>query len=253
MVDYDALSDRLVEIIGLENGPVAVTLIKEGMEVPDKYKVPEKNMSHCQTIMAARKGEFLYVPGEKHGCPVGASSLGLVPLPEKVKSGEFHHGLRMFDSDEAAKKMIDERYEFDYGEYIGTAVSPLKGALLEPDSIVVTGLPEQIYWLVPSYTYKIGGRVHVSTAAFQATCVDSTIIQIMTGKLSLSLGCFGCRRRTDIDPSEMLAGIPPEKFESMVEALEKLGDGPIQRARKLDKKELSAPRTPTERVYPHKK
>ena len=253
MVDYGALGDRICEIIGLEHPPVSVTLVKDGMQIPSEYKIPEKNMSHCQTIMAARKGAFLYVPAEKHGCSVGASSLGLVELPEKVRTGDFHHGLRMFDSSDAAKKMIDERYAFDYGSYVGTAVSPLKGGLLEPDSIVVTGLPEQIYWLVPAYTYYSGGRVHVSTASFQATCVDSTVIPAITGKLSLSLGCYGCRRRTDIKPTEMLAGIPPDKFESIVAALENIGDGPIQRARGLDKVEGAAPRTPTERVYPHKK
>jgi uncharacterized protein (DUF169 family) len=234
MVDYDAISDRIVEILGLKNPPVAVTLIKDGMEVPPKYKVPEKNMSHCQTIMAARKGEFLYIPAEKHGCMVGASSLGLVETPDKVKSGEFHHNIKMFGSDNAAKKMIDDRYEFEYGSNIATVVSPLKGAILEPDVIILVGLPEQIYWLIPAYTFNEGGRVNISTAAFQATCVDSTIIPILTGKLNLSLGCFGCRRRTDMAPEEMLAGIPAGKLEEVVAALERVGDGPIQKARKLD-------------------
>jgi uncharacterized protein (DUF169 family) len=236
MVDYDAISDRIVEILGLKNLPVAVTLIKDGMEVPPEYKIPEKNISHCQTIMAARKGEFLYIPADRHGCLVGASSLGLVETPEKVKSGEFHQNLNMFGSSDAAKKMIDDRYEFEYGSNIGTAVSPLKGAILEPDVVVFIGLPEQIYWLIPAWTFNEGGRANVSTAAFQATCVDATIIPILTGKLNLSLGCFGCRRRTDIAPESMLAGIPAGKLEEVVAALEIIGNGPIQKARKLDKK-----------------
>ncbi|MFP4171084.1 MAG: DUF169 domain-containing protein [Methanomassiliicoccales archaeon] len=235
MVDYASLADRMMDIIGFEHPPVAVTLVKEGMEVPEEYEKPEKKMSHCQSIMEARKGNFLYIPADLHSCPVGASSLGLVELPEKVASGEFHHGLGMFDSPEAAKRMIEERYELEYGSAIGTAVSPLQWAKLEPDAIVQVGLPEQIYWLVPAFTYKEGGRVHLSTAAFQATCVDSTLLPILTGKLSLSLGCFGCRRRTDIEEGEMMAGIPPAAFEEMVNALEKLAQGSIQRARRLDK------------------
>lgn len=237
MIDYSTLSDKIVEILGLKNPPVAVTLIKDGMEIPPEYKLPEKSLSHCQTIMAARKGKFLYVPAEKHGCLVGASSLGLVKTPDKVSSGELHHNIGMFDSPDAAKRMIDERSAFEYGSFVATAVSPLKGALLVPDVVVVTGLPEQIYWLVPASTFNEGGRVNVSTSAFQATCVDSTVIPVMTGRLNLSLGCFGCRRRTDMVPEEMLAGIPIDKLEGIVSALEKFNKGPIPKARKLEMKQ----------------
>ena len=55
MVDYEACSKRMVEILGLKNEPVAIKLIKKGSpcrRVPE----PEKNLRHCQSIMKARKG-----------------------------------------------------------------------------------------------------------------------------------------------------------------------------------------------------
>lgn len=233
MPDYKKLCQRMKEIIGFKHPCVAVTLVKEGMEVPDIYKTPEKPMSHCQSIMTARKGGCLYLPPEKHSCPTGASSLGLMETPEKIKFGEFHHKIGLFGSVEAAAKMIAERYECELGSVLATAVAPVDKAEMEPSTIVVTGLPEEIYWLIPAYTFNRGGRVTVSTAAFQATCVDATLVPYLTGKLNLSLGCFGCRRRTDIKPEEMLAGIPPAELEGMIDALEHMNQGPIQKARKL--------------------
>lgn len=42
-----------------------------------------KNLRYCQSIMKARKGESFIIPADKHACVVGASSLGIIPVPEK--------------------------------------------------------------------------------------------------------------------------------------------------------------------------
>ena len=42
---------------------------------------------------------------------------------------------------------------------------------------------------------------------------------------------FGCRRTTDIRNDEMIAGIPYANMEKMLEALEKLYAGPMQKVR----------------------
>ncbi len=231
MLNYAEISDKLKTILGLESEPVAVTLLKPGDEVPEGYMAPEKGLSHCQSIMKARKGESLVISADNQKCSVGASSLGLISLPDKIRSGHFHHGIGMFESPASAKRMIDERFELDPGTYVATAVSPLKDAKLEPDVVVLSGLPEQVYWLIPASTYRKGGRVKVETAAFQATCVDATLIPMITSRINLSLGCYGCRRRTDIAEEEMLAGIPPNLLEEIVEALEEMAPGPMAKAR----------------------
>jgi len=231
MVKHEELAAKLKTILGLESEPVAVTLIRDQMDIPEGYSLPEKNISHCQSIMRAKKGEMLYLPAEKHGCPVGASSLGLLPIPDKVASGEFHYNIGMFESPEVAKRMIDQREELEPGSVIGTAVAPLRDARVKPDVVIIIGLPEQLYWIVVASTYRRGGRMTFDTAAFQATCVDSTLIPLRTGRPNLSLGCYGCRRRTDIKPEEMLASIPFGMVEEIVGVLEKLSTGPIPKAR----------------------
>ncbi|WMW24598.1 DUF169 domain-containing protein [Methanolobus sediminis] len=230
-MDNAEISDKLVKLLGLRYEPVAVKVIRKGEKIPEGFSEPEKNIRHCQSIMRARKGESFVIPADKHACMVGASSLGLVPLPPKVKEGEFHANLGMFDCSDAAANMICQRSAFEEESTIATVVGPLKDFKTEPDVVLLIDLPETLYWLIPAATFFEGGRQAFSTAAFQATCVDSTIIPITSGKMNMSLGCYGCRRSTDIQNDEMIAGIPYKNLEKMIEALEKISDGPMQKAR----------------------
>lgn len=232
MSNYAELSKKMVDILGLNTEPVAVTLIKKDQPIPDGYTVTESPLRHCQSIMRARKGEKLVVPAAKQACPVGASALGMVPLPDKVKSGEFHYNMGMYESAEAACKTCASRPSLETGSIIATAVSPLSKATIAPDVVVVVGMPEQIFWIAPAAsTFQEGGRVTVEMAAVQASCADSTIVPYLTGNINLSLGCFGCRKTTDIAPEEMLVGIPASKLEMLVAAIEKMGATAIPKSR----------------------
>ncbi len=225
------MAQKLKEILGLRYEPVAVKIIKQGESVTEQFTEPADKIRHCQSIMRARKGESFLIPAEKHACVVGASSLGLVPTPIKVKEGDFHANIGMFESAKAAANMIKQRYEIEDKNTDATLVGPLRNFRMEPDVVVLVDLPETLYWLVPAATFFEGGRQDFSTAAFQATCVDSTIIPLITGRLNMSMGCFGCRRSTDIQNDEMIAGIPYTNLEKMIQALEKIQSGPMKKAR----------------------
>jgi len=232
MVDYTECSKKLVSILGLKNEPVAVKLFRKGEPLPSEYPRPEKNVRHCQSIMRARKGECLLVPSDKHACPVGASALGLMPIPEKVAEGKFHYSLGMYESEEAAKHTMEVRPALEPESMEATLVCPLSKARFDPDVVVVVGTPEQLYWLMPAAaTFSKGGRVNISTASFQASCADSTILPFTTGDPNLSLGCFGCRKATDIAPEEMLMGLPGSSLEQIVKILEKLNEKAIPSCR----------------------
>lgn len=225
------ISQKLTEILKLRHEPVAVKIIKKGEKIPDGFDEPDSNIRHCQSIMRAKNGESFLIPADKHACVVGASSLGLMPTPSKVKEGDFHVNIGMFECADAAANMIAQRSELEEGSTIATVVGPLKEFKIKPDIVILVDLPETLYWLVPAATFFEGGRQAFSTAAFQATCVDSTIIPLLTGKMNISLGCYGCRRSTDIGNDEMIAGIPYGNLEKMIESLEKIHEGPMQKAR----------------------
>ncbi|MCX6653466.1 MAG: DUF169 domain-containing protein [Methanomassiliicoccales archaeon] len=221
-----------MEIIGLQFEPVAVNLIKSGEQLPSGYNEPDKPVRHCQSIMRARKGEQLLIPSNKHACPVGGSALGILPTPEKVVSGEFHHNLKMYATQEAAAKTMAERPALKTGSIIATLVGPLSKAKMEPDVVIFSGTPEQMYWILPvATTFSMGGRITVETGSFQASCADSTVIPYMRGKVNISLGCYGCRKATDLRPEEMLVGVPGSRLEEMSKNIEKLGEEAITKCR----------------------
>ena len=222
---YADVSTKFKEILGLRWSPVAVKLVKRGEAIPTGIPEPDLNLRYCQSIMEAKKGRALLLPAKKHACPVGASSLGLMEAPPKVKSGELHYKLGSFASIDAAKNMIAQRPELEAGSIAATLVAPLEATPMDPDVVVVTGLPEQLYWILAASIFTTGGRISISTSSFQATCVDATLIPYMTGKVNLSLGCYGCRKyNPDWGDEEIVVGIPIGRLEDVAVALQRLSE-----------------------------
>ena len=218
------------EILGLRYDPVAVRLIRENEEFPD-YEVPEKQMSHCQAVMSAKNGSAFNLPTNMQECKVGASALGMVETPEKVKSGEFHFGIGAHDTVEATAAMIAARSEVPF-KTKGVAYAPLKKTKFEPDVVIFADIPERIYWFVPLFTAEKGGRIQFSTAPFQAACVDDLAVPMATGTPNISLGCFGCRKRTEIKKDEMMLGVPWKLIPDMVKRLDRYKDGILTKAKR---------------------
>ena len=219
------------DVIKLRYEPVAIKLVKEGEEFPAGYNEPEAQMSHCQSIFRAKDGACLKMPLECHNCMVGASALGMVETSEKIASGEFHAGIGMHDSAAAAGKMISDRMVVPF-KTKGTVVCPLKDADFVPDIVAMDDIPERIYWVVPLSTAEKGGRAQFSTSPFQCACEDVVSVPVCTGLPNISLGCFGCRKKTDMKPDEMACGIPYAMIPGFVEHLRKYSEGVMQKAKR---------------------
>ena len=87
-------------------------------------------------------------------------------------------------------------------------------------------------WIALAYLNLRGGeRIHSSTAVLQAVCVDATLIPYLTSELNISLGCYGCRDATDIEPEDAVIGFPGDLLLEIVEKLEYLNERAIPRSR----------------------
>ncbi|MCL2148224.1 MAG: DUF169 domain-containing protein, partial [Methanomassiliicoccaceae archaeon] len=216
-------------LLGLAHEPVAVRLVREGEAYPEGPAVPGSQLSHCQAVFRARGGECLNVPFEMSNCHIGAAVLGMTETPAKAASGEFHAGIGIHDSVEAAKRMMDERAIVPY-KTVGEAVCPLGRAGFVPDVVIIADLVERVYWVVAMMTAEGGGRATFSTAPFQCACEDVTAVPMATGAPNISLGCFGCRKRTDMAAGEMACGIPYGLIPGYVARLERYAGGPLAKA-----------------------
>ena len=224
-------AEKMKTLLRLRYEPVAVKLIKEGGSYPASCKEPDDQMSHCQAVFKAKMGECLAMPMAKQSCHVGASALNMIDTPDKIVSGEFHAGIGMHDSPAAAAEMIAERM-IPKDRAIGEAVCPLSKADFEPDVVIVIDIPERIYWVSPLTTAEKGGRVQYSTSPFQCVCEDLTSIPLITAKPNISLGCFGCRRKTDMKAEEMGCGVPYALVPEIVKHLEKYSTGVMAKAKR---------------------
>lgn len=117
------------------------------------------------------------------------------------------------------------------GEYINVILSPLNSMEVELNVVVVESKPEHLMWIFLASIYETGERLHSSSAIFQATCVDATVIPFVTNEINSSLGLYGCRESTNIEESENLIGIPFNKLQSIVANLENLAQKPMKKAR----------------------
>lgn len=223
-------AEVLKRVLRLRGEPAAVKLIRKGEPYPD-LPLPEKQMSHCQVVAAAKNGRSIKVPRSSQGCLVGASALHMDETPEKIANGQFHFGIGMHDTQEAAANMIAARKVIP-DEMDGEIAAPLKDADFEPDVVILIDVPERVYWIVPLSTAEEGGRAYFSTAPFQCSCEDCTVLPIINQRPNISLGCFGCRKRTDIRADELEAGIPYTMIPGFVDRLRKYETGVMTKAKR---------------------
>lgn len=226
-----ALAERLKTVVKLRSEPVAIKLIKAGEAFPEGYDVPEKQLSHCQAVMGARKGGKYRLPLSAQGCMVGASTLGMTDKPEKVKTGEFHFGIGIHGTVESTAEMIATVTDIDY-KVDGEVVCPLKDADFEPDVVVFVDIPERIYWFEALHLREKGGRLAYVTAPFQCACADITAFPVMKGQPNISLGCFGCRKKTDMQADELALGYPYKELVEHAGALDVYESGVMTKAKR---------------------
>jgi uncharacterized protein (DUF169 family)/NAD-dependent dihydropyrimidine dehydrogenase PreA subunit len=227
---YGAWAAVLRETLGLRWHPVAITLVKTGDPMPD-VPVPDERLRFCQSLMAARRGRCLMLPTNRHACPDGTSILGMTPLPEKLASGELYVLFHKLDSVEAAQRMVGERPCLEPRSVIATVTCPLDDARCEADVIAVVANPEQMMWLSMATSFYTGHRHEFHASGYNAQCVETTLLPLTTGRINISLGCYGCRASSDVDDTLMMMGIPVALMPEVVRGLGELGKKAIPQSR----------------------
>jgi len=224
-------SSSLKEILELKWSPIGVRLVRRDENPEDIRLKSTRKLRYCQLLMEAKKGKGATLTQENIACPAAAAALGLLPLPEKISSGEMLKTLGLFESKEAAARTMAEMPRLELGQFKGVAAVPLEDIKFTPDVVIIEDKPEKIMWINLASIHETGGRLSFNSAVFQACCVDVTVIPYLTKNVNVSLGCYGCRDATDIADDECLVGIPFEKLKEIVGSLEALSKKAMPEAR----------------------
>lgn len=232
------MAAEMTSILGLTGSPIGVSLVPFNKEHPPDAEVLKEHR-YCQALMKARYGENVILNKEGISCPAAAAAFGFRPLPAGLQSGKGLVGFGIVSDDAVGKKMFENMPKLEPGQIQLLHLFPADKAEQMPDIIVVEDVVEKLMWILLSYLHVKGGeRVQGSTAVLQATCVDSTIIPYLEGRLNFGYGCYGCRDATDIGANETVVGFPGAMLPGIVEHLQFLGKKAIPTSR--SKKALRA-------------
>ncbi len=228
-MDYYNYAQALKYFLELYRRPVAVRFLSDEEEVSPDYR-SDLDLSFCQFVMLAQRGDKLLATADNLACANGAAALGLRPLPEKIRSGEMHSRLNLFDSPELASQVSALTPRIPLGSYPRILLAALDEADFEPQVVILQGKPATLMWVLIANNYHKGGRYSFTTAVSQGVCVDATVIPFLEGNINLSLSCFGGRGSTDQKEDEVLLGLPFKDLEKIVEVLPELKNTIMKRS-----------------------
>ena len=227
---YKEWHKTLIRILSLRWNPVAVSLIRADAPMPEA-PLPAAKLRHCQSIMAARRGQSLLMTPRCHACPDGTHILGMTKIPPKLANGMLYLRFGKLHSIKAARQMVKERPCLPSRSVGATLVAPLKDTVYTPDVVIVVANPEQMMWLCMAASYYSGQRFEFKVSGYNALCVETTVIPLTTGKINISLGCYGCRGSSDISDDLMFMGIPLAEMPRVIQGLGELSKKAIPDSR----------------------
>ena len=231
--DLRMLADEMKRVIGLETAPVAVFLLAADAEMAsfDGWARVERHR-YCQALMKARAGERVVLEADQLACPAAATAFGFKPLPPALQTGKGLVAFGIVSEPESGAQMFTGMTCLEPGAVTRLALCPLAEAPALPDVVVVEGPPGQLMWLLLAEVNLRGGeRLLGSTAVLQAACVDATIIPHLEQRLNFTMGCYGCREATDLQPAETVVGFPGARLAQLIDSLALLSEKAVPRSR----------------------
>jgi len=229
------IKTRLDEAIGKhvrpDSFPLAVRLVKEGEQLPERTKRPREEFGNpvavCQTFSIARRyGWQLAVGVEDINCPLALTAFGFKPMTEAFSCGDMCAGMYT-GSREAGARTEAELPKFSFHEYKYILAAPINRAGFEPHLYLIYANSAQVMRLLTAALHRDGGYIH-SRFSGRLDCADICIETIQTRKPQVVLPCYGDRVFGQTQDHEMAFSIPSGMEEQIIEGLADTHKGGIR-------------------------
>jgi uncharacterized protein (DUF169 family) len=222
MGNYEELDNQLNKYLRLATFPVGVKLLEnsEDLNTVKYLKKPEHKIALCQIFSYARYyGWTMGCTKEDNLCPLAEITVGFEKSYALFEEGAFFVG-RYNETKEAAKKTASTMPKLAYGQYSAIVAGALSRIDFKPDLILIWGNSSQIMRLIQGYLWKRGGRISMSTFC-DGVCADTISNALSTGELQVAFPCLGDRRFGLAMDTDLIASIPLEILEEIIEGMEK--------------------------------
>lgn len=224
MADLKKINEAFTKYLRLQTFPVAVKMCKSGEELPEKVKIPERdlglNVSLCHSIAMSRKYGWTMAAGKKQSCWAAGISMGFLPVKPDVADGTFQESIGLWgQSKEEAAAGVRDMTKFDYGLYQYALISPLHRANFEPDVVLTYATPAQIWVLMSCYLMAAGQKTLSCNLSIGAGCTTYITKAMKTDEAQFALIGTGERLGPNTQDQECMLSIPASKLDQTAEGL----------------------------------
>jgi uncharacterized protein (DUF169 family) len=221
MSKWRKLDQTLDKYLRLVSFPIAVKLLEDDEEFSriNYLKRPKKKLALCQIFSYSRYyGWTMGLKKEDNICPLAEIAMGFEQPYEWFLKGEFF--LQRYNkTSEGAKKTSDLIPRIPFGEFSAIVSGALHRIDYDPDFILIYGNSAQIMRIIQGALWREGGRMLISTFG-DAVCADVISKTYLTRKVQVAIPCLGDRRFGLAKDTDLVASIPIEEVESVIEGLE---------------------------------
>jgi uncharacterized protein (DUF169 family) len=223
-MELQEISQALTLYVRPQTFPVAIRMINSMSEVPDKARMPKRDlrtlMPVCQAIALARRYGWVMAMGiEDMLCPLGALTLGLLLAKDKFFDGSFN--LPFWVKDQGVRAKIAQALpRLEQGKYTHMLAAPIDRANFEPQVIIVYGNPAQVSRLIQAAIYGTGEAV-ISSSSGGLACGEEVTRTILSNQCQFVVTGGGDRAVAQAHDYEAAFAMPMSRAEAIVEGLEK--------------------------------
>ncbi len=221
MGKWKELDERLNRYLRLATFPIGVKLLENEEELKNisRLKRPDKKIALCQIFSYSRYyGWTMGITKEDNVCPLAEIAVGFVEPYDIFLEGYFFVG-RYNETLEGAKKTARMIPKMPHGKFSAIVSGALSRIEYDPDLIMIYGNTAQMLRIIQGALWKTGGRITMSTFG-DAVCADTISNAYLTGELQIAMPCLGDRRFGLAMDSDLVASIPLEIVDSVIEGLE---------------------------------
>ena len=174
--DWRDIGRNLEEILRPHTYPLAVKLVRDEAQFPEKTRRPEKKMAICQALtMSRRYGWTIGLTEKACACPGASLAYGWKGDMDDHALSQFFLGAGYASNEEGAKTIVKNIDHLEPEKYQGIIISPLTRSKIIPDVILVYGNPAQIMRLIQGAMHKEGKKLKCDLAGMAASCTGGLI------------------------------------------------------------------------------
>jgi uncharacterized protein (DUF169 family) len=229
MTDWIQRAEALNRLIRPLTFPIAVKLVENIDEFPEKTRRPSKDMGFktnlCVGMAMARKyGWTVGMTADDNACPIAAYTYGWSEPESETKKAliDFLQVMKYAANENVAKTIMgaEEQVKLGKGKYAGVVFSPLERTRIDPDLVMIFCNPAQLMRLVHGATQETGVSVQSVFSGRAGTCTEGVLQTFKTEEPKVVLPGNGDRVWAMVQDCEMAFTIPANWLDPVIRGLE---------------------------------